>query len=350
MWWNLTLFLLCFGGENPYYIESTEIYQPLFRPQAALASSGELFLLSTDPPSILVYDNHGHLVRTIGKNGRGPGEFTRPRFIFLDESLFVVEANRFHIFSLDGSHQSTSRFPDRGIYAKVSGGWTAKVTSLSLDQGEILGFDGSFNSKRVLAKWGEDETPRAGPADASKILDHHTLFQERAFFLIGPNAERAYFRAPFANEILIFDTKEFLLLNTIHVEAPRVRIPDQYVEGYLEKSKERWRRRGTSPPNYEIPKYFPIISHMEVGEDGILIVLSPDPKNPTGNQVRYFSQDGSSAKGILSPEAAFRVVGLKDGLAYVSMFEDDEEVKIARIPLNQVNAFVARTPITFFSD
>lgn len=76
---------------------------------AALDGEGTMYVLDAGNSQIVVIDEVGGIVRTIGRQGQGPGEFTRPRSLSLHgDTLGVADVgNRVHLFRTDGSHIAT---------------------------------------------------------------------------------------------------------------------------------------------------------------------------------------------------------------------------------------------------
>jgi hypothetical protein len=64
----------------------------------------EKFLLASDGKSCLLYDNEGHFIRSIGKNGRGPEEYKYISNIFLiNGKIFLQDLYDLIEYKLDGT-------------------------------------------------------------------------------------------------------------------------------------------------------------------------------------------------------------------------------------------------------
>lgn len=80
----------------------SEIIQPQ---SLALDGEGRLYVADSKPAVIKVYDRQGNLVRTIGREGAGPGEF-RATFIAVHDGHLVVhdpQASRTSVFDTAGT-------------------------------------------------------------------------------------------------------------------------------------------------------------------------------------------------------------------------------------------------------
>ncbi|MBA3560185.1 MAG: 6-bladed beta-propeller [Gemmatimonadaceae bacterium] len=107
----------------------------------AVDASGRIFVLDNGENDVKVFDRRGRFLNSFGREGTGPGEFTRPIALRLtNDSLVVTDGlqRRISIFALDGTHLKTERLPslenDRPMYMAVSlrGGALASISSPQL--------------------------------------------------------------------------------------------------------------------------------------------------------------------------------------------------------------------------
>ena len=99
-------------------------------PSLAFDGGGNLFVLNPDFPVVAVLDRDGGLVRTMGRRGRGPGEFSSPDDIYVWRDGTVAVADRgsgtYVVFAPDGSFDrqvsmSAGHVADYGVMAFRSG-------------------------------------------------------------------------------------------------------------------------------------------------------------------------------------------------------------------------------------
>jgi hypothetical protein len=84
---------------------------PLWYARVAADSSGNLFVgPTTSPGEIAVYSSSGELLRTLGREGEGPGEFFGIRYVQIlgGDSLHVLSRGRHTVLSLEGDVLGTS--------------------------------------------------------------------------------------------------------------------------------------------------------------------------------------------------------------------------------------------------
>jgi len=92
--------------------------------QVLEAPSGDIYVLDMDGSCVNIFDNQGKLIRKIGREGQGPGEFNRPFGIAIqpDGNLLVADSDnqRYQIFDKVGelitTHKIESDFPGRILY------------------------------------------------------------------------------------------------------------------------------------------------------------------------------------------------------------------------------------------
>ncbi len=94
-------------------VEGPEEYQ-LFRVRAALRlPNGGLFITNGGTNEIRLFDEGGRHVRSVGREGGGPGEFkgVGAAWRYGLDSVLVADQGRFAVFHLDGSFGRTSQLP-----------------------------------------------------------------------------------------------------------------------------------------------------------------------------------------------------------------------------------------------
>ena len=99
-------------------------------PSLGFDGRGNLFVLNPDAAVVAVVDRSGGLVRTLGRRGEGPGEFSGPDDIYVWRDGTVVVADRsrgsYVVFAPDGSfdrqvNMSAGQVADYGMMAFRSG-------------------------------------------------------------------------------------------------------------------------------------------------------------------------------------------------------------------------------------
>lgn len=76
----------------------------------AFDGAGNLCVLDAGARRVVVVDGDGALVRTVGQEGEGPGEFRRPSSlaVFDDGSMAVLDVDKLHVFDADGRFEKSA--------------------------------------------------------------------------------------------------------------------------------------------------------------------------------------------------------------------------------------------------
>lgn len=78
-----------------------------FPSDMVVSPDGKIFVSDLQENKIVVFDSDGNVIDQFGREGKGPGEFQRPRFINLEGDVlrvFDANNNRIQYFSLDGDY------------------------------------------------------------------------------------------------------------------------------------------------------------------------------------------------------------------------------------------------------
>lgn len=76
-------------------------------------AKGNIYVLDSGANRIQKYDKNGRYLRTIGRQGQGPGEFERPIILTIDKknNLYVGEMVKIHMFDPEGKFVKTTTIP-----------------------------------------------------------------------------------------------------------------------------------------------------------------------------------------------------------------------------------------------
>ena len=79
-----------------------------------ISPGGNMYVAQPGESTIKVYDRAGRFIRSIGRKGGGPGEFSSVGTIgFIGDTLFALSVSNqlMHLFRADGVHLRSFRFP-----------------------------------------------------------------------------------------------------------------------------------------------------------------------------------------------------------------------------------------------
>ena len=129
-------------------------------------NQGNVYALDMQLSQVHVFDKHGNLVRTIGREGEGPGEFRRANQMFLtpEGNVAVVQQMPGKLVLLTPDGKPAGDFPgpkggDGGMIAYFEGGRAGDA--IVLGTREFVRQDARFNITRALLMLGPNGDTRA---------------------------------------------------------------------------------------------------------------------------------------------------------------------------------------------
>jgi len=128
--------------------------QMLGRVRSLAASDDAIYVLDSQLPAVRVYDMEGRHLVDIGREGQGPGEFTRPQDLGIgpDGQIFVRERSRIVVFTPEGEPAGT---------LPLSTGFSSSSPMTVTSEGRVF-FPDLMNQGADLEDW-QHGMRRVGP-------------------------------------------------------------------------------------------------------------------------------------------------------------------------------------------
>jgi len=350
------LLFLASLSESAWAIEETEIFQPLQRHEVIVTGSGELFVVNFPESRVQAYDAAGDLARTIGRKGKGPGEFTFPaQFFHMDGKLYVYDwlESTINVFtSADGTFLDRYKVPHSNVrLAKVTGGWVYGTWGLiAMNQpAEVIWASEDFTETKKLI-----DIPESGYSSGN--WNWNTDGQARAFYskfsshpilVTAPDGDKVYLTDRDVFALTIIDAASHSIAGKLERDDRPVPFDEDWAE---EGADEVRRERKAAFPNVKFvtnsPEYFPVIRGVIFDPDGNLVVDRWRGR-PDGNHNPVTLDTGGNERDQKWPfDVLERIVGVVGAHAYVSCFEEaTEEASIVRVPLSKTIAYVRAHPL-----
>ncbi len=117
-------------------------------------NTGEVWVLETREHRLLVLNEHGRLLKTIGGRGTGPGQFNFPTHLWIDNQgrVYVVDSMNFRVQIFDGQGNWLSMFGKAGDAT----GYFARPKGIATDShGNIYVADALFHAVQIFNNKGE---------------------------------------------------------------------------------------------------------------------------------------------------------------------------------------------------
>ena len=318
----------------------------------ALDAAGNIYILDYKLHCIKIFDPSGDYLKTIGREGEGPGEFRGAAGIAIDASGRIITHDfmnkRFQIFGPDGEYLDSHLFqdnvddmvaaPNGGIYLGVqefdymdpSGVNSLRLLRMSEDFSESITIDSTSVKLWKMITVGNGVTMATVPYPPYM----HWALSGNGNIIVG-RSDKYFLRILSADYEQLGEIKR-------DIEAPPVTEEDK--EDYY-RSFERDGQAGLDPAlknAMKFPRSRPFFSDIVVDWEGNILVRWSVPVDdvpvydvfdPTGGFIGRVGIEG------LSNGAVFH-----DGFVYCRHREEDELPKIRRYAISGVAGPVSKTP------
>ncbi len=351
----LLLLTLALDGDVPtYHVKDTNIFQVLDRDEIFVAPSGEVYMLNFDEAVIQRYGSDGKLKQKIGRKGKGPGEFTFPAaFAVLDGKItvFDVLSSQISVFDMEGKFLKRFEMPSRNMtMVRGTKGWIYWKSPDFASAGgpsQLEWADSEMKNSKVLEK-----IPSTGRGEGSWVWSENgkstasfSPLTTEPRLAVSPDGNRIYYADRLTFKINVYDGTTGKLRHTINRDEKRIPFDRDWADKQYEESTSRGRDASIKFDKI-YPEFFPAIRELTFDPDGNLVVDRWRGRPDDNHFMVSYDAAGKEVPTKYRHEALRRYVGQAKGMAFVIMFETDEEAGLCKIPLKELDAFVKKYPIT----
>lgn len=305
-------------------------------------SHGNIFVADYKPSVIKMYGPDGAFVRTVGREGSGPGEFLNASLLMTRDTLVVHDSrqSRTMAFTADGEFihaWMTMCCHNRPLLANNAGlvpipGSIAPDTTADGEPSPFIGtgvvwysLDGTPHDSLVFPP--EPEQPLWQIGDKDNLNITSIPFHPGLTTRFAPNG-LLYWGIQDAYRIVV-SSNGIDTLRIIESTAPAVPLPDtlrQFAVDQMIKEDARW--RGVAKLS-DIPTMHPVWTGVVVDQSGNLWVLLPGPQSE-GDSWDVFDPEGRLLGKVAAPFAAtYRTYWGADRVYQVT--EDEAGLPVIRI-------------------
>ncbi len=294
---------------------------------------GNIFVNDWDRKRIQKFDPQGQYLLTIGRRGRGPGEFVNawnPRFD-QDGNLYVFDLSnrRVSFFTPEGEYLSQISFPQgMSIHYIISNGLYFSAQSRILNDSDVFSytytyglFDKDLNQlAEVHSQTTERKRDTRSRAHYVANIYSDDAYDPELTFLMGEN-EYIYLGYSEKYEIKIF-SPEGRLVKIIQREYEPIKIGKKHKENFIKYLEDEYFR--ITPRDQSIkkdiirllkyPKYLPAYQTFTLMENGWLFVVV-DSGEEDAKLIDLFDQDGKYIAQFTTSVSTDRLI-FKNGKAY----------------------------------
>ena len=351
--------LLSAMSEPAWQIESTEIFQPLRTDEVLIRSNGEVLILNFNEAIINRYDANGKHLGVIGFKGKGPGGFTSPvSFTELGEYLYVMDMANASVSQFtadDGEFVKRTLTPDRGIEPlKVSGGWVyGDWTFSNSNTGKLHVYfvDEAFKNRVMLVemKNSASESGVQMTMENGNVNAVFTPLSTRPILGAYADGSKVYVSDSLDFRIHLIDVASRKVVHTINHKSKPIPFDTEWADEQREVTAERVKRfRAGVVLKRNYPDYFPPIREIRATPNNQICVDQWRGRPDDNHHTQSFDAAGEAVKDSYSWDVLSRLIDIRDGWAYVTLFNPDEdEAGVGRCKPEALEAFVAANTIEF---
>jgi hypothetical protein len=302
----------------------------------AVDSQDNMFVMDSGNQRIQKYDKEGNYLQTIGRKGQGPGEFTRPFEILLDEQdrIYVMEIRKMHVFDPKGNSMKDINLQNfmMGFTPGADGNILAHGF-VRAEQGQNYGvviIDQEGKITKTLAEF--EGTRLVARGDTLFSLSHeytpHLGFSpvQQTGAVYGYNPEYTLFLTDRSGDTILIIKKD-------EPDQPITRKEkDKIIDEALERTAQdgaRW-PRDVVEEGANFPDHRPFFDGITSDNKGRIFVRKNKSVLDESTEVEFdiFSNDGYF---LYTTKLSFTPILIKDGYLYKSTYlEETSEYKVIR--------------------
>ena len=248
-----------------------------------LDADGNLWVLDAGNHRIQVFSAEGDFVRSLGREGQGPGELEQPSQLTIVADTVVVRAarRRLSLFDLDGEHLRDVQITDvtgslLNFMPRENGTFIASRTEFDLS-GETIGSGGSVPGTFMVSEFS---------LEAQELLTYIELPRED-LMILSADAKRPAavarpspsFGASRAGDLYVTTAEEYQVLALDPDAEPKwalrvAYVPEGLSEAIIERAIESAQRRRPETTRSDLiwPDRLPALSHIAVDGHGHVYV------------------------------------------------------------------------------
>jgi len=355
----MLILLLWMSNTDAVHISETGIYQVMRTNEVFVRPNGEVFLLNFDDAKVQHYAADGRLKAEIGRKGRGPGEFTFPTYIGMDETrLYVYDrlSDMVNVFALDGTFEKQIKVPQQGMeIQRTARGWFSFARSFKHIEGTPATLNWSTDGFDQPKEAGQISTTGWGQGmwssyDGKTMRATFSPMSVMPHLRVSPDGKRLYVADARDYKIDIYDGTDGHLVQTLKVDADRLPFDTEWAD---ERADEETKDMRAKYPGAQInklyPEYFPAVRDLMFDTRGFLVVDRWRGRPDDNHLLATFDHDGKEVPTTDSFALLRRLCGVVDGHAFLLVFEAEGEAGLARVPVAEAEAYVQAHPVTDWS-
>lgn len=260
---------------------------------------GNIYAIDLKGDNIRVFDRNGHFLRTVGRPGQGPGEFSGAGNIHVGSNGEIMATNvgsqSIKFFSPDGQYRRQyilKTFSPIEVDYDSAGVYYIMDFSMEPPGFKLSRLDSRTEESSILATWA---MPMPNPKRVS-------IFDPIMSFAVMPDDRLLYGCPTEGYEIHIFDARGRLQKRILKDWEPYP-VTDEEKQAIL---SERKKQNPSNPAQLEFPRFHPPYRVVKCDDSGRIFVLShsgiaDDPSQERKTVFDVFDQEGRYIAMIRHP-------------------------------------------------
>jgi len=353
----MLVLMLCLSMlDAEWRTSDTGVFQPLRAREVVVRDDGAFYVRNFNDSQVRLFGADGELVKTIGRKGKGPGEFTYPSDIFYHGGrlyVFDILTIKVSIFEKDGEFIEAVTAPGRGLDLHFTpNGWVYGNWNEFGGQEKpvVVLSDLQFGNEKTIVTLKDSGFSRGSRvmSDGTTTVAEYSPIDNLPIVKTSPKGDRIYLTDIDSFKITVFDSKSGEVVRTIRKEEPRVPFDEEWAEEKYEEMLEGRSNRRQYKFKKLFPEYFPAFRSLTVAYDGTLIIDRWRGRPDDNHHPIALSPEGEEVEMKHKYATYERLAGVHGDAAYVIIFNaDEEEAGVAKCALKDVDQFVAENPIEF---
>lgn len=305
---------------------------------------GNIFVLDSGRCLVQIFDENGRYIRSIGRKGKGPGEFLRPYDLIVDikKIIHILDGKNRKIscYHLNGTFISDLRLKDgspSSFFLDPKGFYFVKYSitgNTGEEKNKIVKY--TLNGNRLLQSKEFLESKREIYRKGGFVLTFKAHFDLKGYFAYDQK-ESFYYGSSDRYEIILFNTNFEKLKIIRKRDHKRIKVTREEIKDVKEGFKENLKRRGIffDFGTLKFPEYREIFSGIWL-DDRNRILINTTTKEDKAHIDIYNSEGIYLEKMVINkpPEEiplawVFYCPVFKDGFIY-SVVRNKEEALLVK--------------------
>lgn len=358
---SLMLFLSFMMVAEPNYDSKgviygqTEIFEPLAPREFAVAANGDVYILHFENRTVLHYSPEGKRKGEFGGKGQGPGEFSFPDTLRVDDKhVYVTDRGRdlIQVFDLEGKHIKALSLPMGAQADWVKGGWVyGDFLSMNPDDSEPIKI--SIANEELKEPNVVLEIPRSSETGlriemtgSGRPKAKYNPVSDGPRMVVTADGTTVFVRPANSKQIHVIDVASKKVSHVMEYDKKGVPFSIDWGRERFEEIEENMRKR-RSPAILEpaYPEHFPSVREMSAMGDGNLMIRRWTGKPDVVEKYEVIDQNGKTLPNYCKDANMPRLLAIRGDNAYFTAHNEEDDGYVVMVPRQHLDEAIALHPV-----